>query len=66
MMNQWNNVISSYVLRITVQEGEGQNGIRIRLSHVQSGEEVYVSSLDEAKAYIEDQLEAYLNASQNQ
>lgn len=61
-MNRWNNVISSYVLRVMVQEGAGVNGIRIRLSHVQSGEEVYVSSLDEAKAYIEEQLETQLKS----
>lgn len=49
-----NDFISSYVIRIIRSEQKrGDDSFRIKLSHVQSGEEVYLHSFDELKDYLE-------------
>lgn len=49
-----NDFISSYVIRIIRSEQlHGIDNYRIKLSHVQSGEEVYLHSFDELKDYLE-------------
>ena len=49
-----NDFISSYVIRIMrTQRIHGEDSLRIKLSHVQTGEEVYLHSFDEVKDYLE-------------
>ena len=49
--------ITSYVLRITqIYSEEGEQERRIKLRHVQTEEETYLSSLDEVPDFIETQL----------
>jgi hypothetical protein len=51
------NIVSSFVLRVSHSiEDNCLEDWRIRIRHVQSDEEIYLSSLDEVKAYIEDQV----------
>ncbi|MBU9714348.1 hypothetical protein [Evansella tamaricis] len=49
-----NDFISSYVIRI-IRTESNHNGdsYRIKLSHVQSGEETYLHSFDEVRDYLE-------------
>ncbi|MCD8511045.1 MAG: hypothetical protein LRY73_15075 [Bacillus sp. (in: Bacteria)] len=50
-----NDFVSSYVVRIMRTEAvQGEGSYRIKLSHVQSGEEMYVHSFEEMKAYLEE------------
>lgn len=49
-----NDYISSYVIRImNVEEENGKERYRIKLSHVQTGEELYLHSFEELKNYLE-------------
>jgi hypothetical protein len=51
------NIVSSFVLRVShSMEENSSEGWRIRIRHVQSDEEIYLSSLDEVKEYIADQV----------
>lgn len=57
-----NDFVSSYVIRIIRTEtAHGEGSYRIKLSHVQSGEEMYVHSFEELKAYLEDAVAEELN-----
>jgi hypothetical protein len=51
------SIVSSFVLRVShsIEENCSEDW-RIRIRHVQSDEEIYLSSLDEVRAYIEDQV----------
>jgi hypothetical protein len=54
---EMNNIVSSFVLRVShSMEENSSEGWRIRIRHVQSDEEIYLSSLDEVKEYIADQV----------
>jgi hypothetical protein len=51
------NIVSSFVLRVSQPVGEqDKEDYRIRIRHVQSDEEIYLSSLEEIKDYISVQL----------
>lgn len=51
------NIVSSFVLRVSQPIVEhAKEDYRIRIRHVQSDEEIYLSSLEEIKDYISDQL----------
>jgi hypothetical protein len=51
------SIVSSFVLRVShSMEDNCSEDWRIRIRHVQSDEEIYLSSLDDVKAYIEDQV----------
>ena len=49
-------IISSFVLRITQEVDEASEGVRIRIKHIQSDEEVYLTSLTELEPYIHEKL----------
>lgn len=50
------SIVSSFVLRVS-QSMEGNiEDWRIRIRHVQTDEEIYLSSLDELKEYIKEQV----------
>ncbi|MDQ0256907.1 hypothetical protein J2S74_004352 [Evansella vedderi] len=52
-----NDFISSYVIRIMSSEkAPGKKSYRIKLSHVQSGEEMYLHSFEELKTYLEESV----------
>lgn len=51
------NIVSSFVLRVSQSiEEQHKEDYRIRIRHVQSDEEIYLSSLEEIKGYISEQL----------
>ena len=55
------NIVSSFVLRVShAFEGNESTDWRIRIRHVQSDKEIYLSSLDEVKDYIEEQMKQEL------
>ena len=51
------HLVSSFVLRVSHSNGGNDlEDWRIRIRHVQTDQETYLSSLDEVKEYIEEQM----------